>query len=278
MMLLPLLLQSGGSSGPGVGNPLASLFGGKSGGTGGTSGSGGSAGNGLTALESLFKGNFSPSMLPALFGGEIGSSIADLFGGVPRTQKTTQVASGLEASSNPLAQFLGNYVQNGILGQGNVLSSAGGAGFGKMAQILEWLNGNSLPGLSAGEATIGGNPVPVPRDISRLNALLGQSPELSTSEIGAFLPQIENMVSGGGTLKNLSGQIEALINSVSGQQKAGITSNPSGGGAGGNALAALFGGGGSSAPNSNEMMAKIKQLLSKGGTGSDSGNLVGVAV
>jgi hypothetical protein len=258
MALLPLLMQGGGSGGS---NPLSALM-------------GGSGGNGLSALESLFSGKFSPSSLPSLFGGEIGSLISGLFGGVPNTQKTLGVESGLASSGNPIAQMLADYVQNGILGKGNVLSSPGGAGFGKMAQMLEWLSGDSLPGLRSGEATIGGNPVPVPRDISRLNAMLGQSPNLSPSEIQAFLPQIESMVSGGGTLKGLSGQIEAMINSVSGQKKAGIGGgNPSGGG---NPLATIFGGGGGGG-GSNP--SAINQLLEhfKTMSGGNSGNLVGTS-
>jgi hypothetical protein len=250
LMLLPLLM-GGGSGG---GNPLSLL-----------GGSGSS--NPLSMIEGLFSGK-GLSALPG------GSFLTELFGGVPNTQKTLGVESGLANSGDPIAQMLGDYVQNGILANGNVLSSPGGAGFGKMGQILEWLSGDSLPGLRSGEATIGGNQVPVPRDISRLQAMLGMSPEMSPSEIQAFLPQIESMVSGGGTLKGLSGQIEAMINSVSGQKKAGLGSgNPSGGG---NPLAALFGGGGGGGGTNpsalNAIMAHLKSMSSP-----DSGGIVGAA-
>jgi hypothetical protein len=247
LALLPLLM-GGGSSGGG-GNPLSLL------GLGGGS-------NPLSGLLGLFGGS---------------NPLSSLFGGVPNTQKTLGVESGLAKSGDPISQMLADYVKNGVLGQGNVLSSPGGAGFGKMAQILEWLSGGSLPGLSdkggSSTADIGGvSGIPVPRDISRLNQMLGMSPNMDPAQIEAFLPQLESLISGGGHLKSLAGQAEALINSVSGQKKAGLGG---GGNTANNPLAALMGGGGGggSDPSAiNQLLAHFKSM-----SGGNSGNLVGAS-
>ncbi len=218
---------------------------------------------------------------------------------VPRTMKTTAIDQALAQSPNSGNQMLADYIQNQVLGKGNVLSSAGGANAGKMAQIVEWLTGSSLPNIGGGnkggnytENLGGAGGISVPRDISRLQALLGSSPDLSPAELQNFLPQIESMVGnfGGGKksggLPGLAGNIMALIGSLSAQQSAGAPLNAAGGGkgggaggvntptgTGGNPLAALLGGGGGgSLLNMNALMAKLKQMT---GGGGDSGNLVG---
>jgi len=268
-----------GSGGIGLGNLIGPLLG-EQGGLG--SSLGGLGGAGLGLLAGLPFGPIG-AILGPLVGGFGGDLLGGLFGGgIPNTAKTGAIESNLAASGNPSEQLLADFINNQVLGQGKVLSSPGGANTGKMAQIIEWLTGQSFPGQTKGGANIGdigfSNPgeIPVPRDLSRLNQLFGASPELSASEILPFLPQIEAMVGGNGAggFKDLGGQVLALINSVSGQQKAnqaGGSTNPTG--TGGNALAAAFGAGGGN-PNMSKLKAQLARLMGSG-EGAGAGNLVG---
>lgn len=322
LMLLPLLMQGGGAGGGASGGGVGSMLGGGIGsissllsglmqpsGSGSVSGGlTGALGGGISGAElgSIFPG------IGTLIGGGLGALMGGLGGGgmlsiegVPRTQKTSGIESALAGSPSMGNQALADYIQNQVLGKGDVLSSSGGANSGKMAQMIEWLTGSSLPNIGGGNK--GGNytenlgsagGISVPRDISRLQALLGQSPDLSPATLQAFLPQIESMVGnfGGGKnsggLPGLAGNIMARIGSLSAQQSAGAPLGAaSGGGAGGgksggaggvnnptgtggNPLAALFGGGGTGSPmNMNAIMAKLKQMTG-GGLGG-GGGLVG---
>lgn len=277
-----------GAGGTEIANLLGPLLGEQSG-TG--SDIGGLIGGGVglsAALAAIAAGALGPpglllSLLP-LLGGAGGGLLGGLFNGVPREQKTQNVASQLGASGDPNEEFLSNFINNQVLGQGKVLSSAGAGNEPWMGQILEWLSGSSLPGLNAGWLNVGdASNIPVGRDISRLQQLLGPSPELSSSEIAAFLPQIESIVAGGGSGKHpivdIAGNIMALIGSVAGQQKAGLgggSNTPTG--TGGNALAAAVGAGGGGPQNSG-IMNQIKKLLAQGGAPGSGGtpDLVGVA-